>query len=100
MKKVDPEFKDRLYLINNLQGKSAVGTRVVWNNPVGGALGWNCASMIAIIDTAGETRWFMDPKSIYDLNSIYRAGVMMGFKQNDDGQISFGGTVSLMPSTT
>ncbi len=90
VKKVDPEFKDRLYLINNLQGKSAVGTRVVWNNPVGGALEWNFYPMIAIIDTAGETRWFMDPKSIYDLNSIYRAGVMMGFKQNDDGQISFG----------
>ena len=90
VKKVDPEFKDRLYFINNLQGKSGVGTRVVWNNPVGGALEWNFYPMNGIIDTQGEIRWFMDPKSIYDLNSIYRAGVMMGFKQNADGEFTFG----------
>ncbi|MDI5817566.1 aryl-sulfate sulfotransferase, partial [Salmonella enterica subsp. enterica serovar Cerro] len=27
---------------------------------------------------------------IYDLKSIYRAGVMMGFKQNQDGALSWG----------
>ena len=27
---------------------------------------------------------------IYDLNSIYSAGVMMGFKQNDDGMLTWG----------
>ncbi len=31
---------------------------------------------------------FADP--IYDLKSIYNAGVMMGFKQNDDGALTWG----------
>ncbi|MCZ5238347.1 aryl-sulfate sulfotransferase, partial [Escherichia coli] len=43
-----------------------------------------------IIDTSGDIRWFMNPSSIYDLKSIYRAGVMMGFKQNQDGALSWG----------
>ena len=41
VKKVDPEFKDRLYFVNNIAEKSGIGTRVVWNNPSGGALEWN-----------------------------------------------------------
>ena len=32
VKKVDPEFKDRLYFINNIAEKSGIGTRAVWNN--------------------------------------------------------------------
>lgn len=36
--KVDPEFKDRLYLVNNLLVSPPKGSRVVWNNPSGGAL--------------------------------------------------------------
>lgn len=43
-----------------------------------------------MIDTTGEIRWFMDASSIYDINSIWNAGCFMGFRQNDDGQISFG----------
>lgn len=90
VKKVDPEFADRLYLINNFQGKSSKGTRVSWNNPEGGALEWNFEPQVAVIDTTGEIRWFMDASSIYDINSIWNAGCFMGFRQNDDGQISFG----------
>lgn len=90
VKKVSPEFKDRLYLLNNTKDKSGNGTRTVWNNPTGGALEWNFTTANAIIDTSGDIRWFMNPSSIYDLKSIYRAGVMMGFKQNQDGALSWG----------
>ncbi|HCT3926927.1 TPA: aryl-sulfate sulfotransferase [Citrobacter koseri] len=88
--KMTPEFKDRLYLVNNFLDKSAKGTRTVWNNPTGGALEWNYYPQNAIIDTSGEIRWYMFVPSIYDLNSIYKAGVMMGFKQNTDGALSWG----------
>ncbi|CFR04978.1 Arylsulfotransferase (ASST) [Yersinia frederiksenii] len=88
--KISPEFKDRLYLVNNFLDKSGKGTRAVWNNPTGGALEWNYYPQNAIIDTSGEIRWYMFVPSIYDLNSIYNAGVMMGFKQNTDGALSWG----------
>ncbi|MDV2059197.1 aryl-sulfate sulfotransferase [Salmonella enterica] len=90
VKKVDPQFKDRLYLLNNLQDKSGNGTRTVWNNPVGGALEWNFYPVNTIIDSAGDIRWFMKASPIYDLKSIYQAGVMMGFKQNSDGALTWG----------
>lgn len=95
VKKVSPEFKDRLYLLNNTKDKSGNGTRTVWNNPTGGALEWNFTTANAIIDTSGDIRWFMNPSSIYDLKSIYRAGVMMGFKQNQMAHYR-GATVSVM----
>nr|WP_232008848.1 aryl-sulfate sulfotransferase [Sutterella megalosphaeroides] len=90
VKKVDPEFKDRLYYINNIAEKSGIGTRAVWNNPAGGALQWNFWPQNAVIDTKGDIRWFLFANPIYDLNDMYQAGVMMGFKQNDDGMISWG----------
>ena len=90
VKKVDPEFKDRLYYVNNIAEKSGIGTRAVWNNPAGGALQWNFWPQNAVIDTKGDIRWFLFANPIYDLNDMYQAGVMMGFKQNDDGMISWG----------
>lgn len=90
VKKVAPEFKDRLYFVNNLMEKSGKGTKVVWNNPTGGALEWNFYPRNAIIDTAGDIRWYMLADSIYDIQSIYKGGVMMGFKQNTDGAMSWG----------
>lgn len=90
VKKVEKEFADRLYLINNFGEKNAKGTRVVWNNPVGGALEWNFEPINAIIDTKGEVRWYMLPDKIYDLNSIDKGGVMMGFRQNSDGMFTWG----------
>ena len=90
VKKVDPEFADRLYFINNLAEKSGIGTRAVWNNPEGGALQWVFFPQNAVIDTAGDIRWYMFANPIFDLNNIYKSGVMMGFKQNDDGMLTWG----------
>ena len=84
------KFKDRLYFVNNFQPKTGKGTKVVWNNPMGGALEWNYNPQIFILDTKGEIRWYMEPSKIYNLKSAFHAGVMMGFKQNDDGDITWG----------
>ncbi|MDR2173182.1 MAG: aryl-sulfate sulfotransferase [Burkholderiales bacterium] len=88
--KMSPEFSDRLYLVNNFLGKSGKGTRVLWNNPTGGALEWNYHPLNAVIDTSGDVRWYMFAQPIFDLGSIYNAGVMMGFRQNPDGALSWG----------
>ena len=90
VKKVDPAFADRLYLVNNIGGPVGANSRVVWNNPMGGALTWNFQPQIAIIDTTGEVRWYLDAHDIWDPNSIYSAGCMMGFRQNTDGAITWG----------
>lgn len=84
VKKMDPTFSDRLYLVNNMIAATPDSTRAVWNNPMGGALEWNRYPLNAIYDTKGEIRWYMEPSSIYN-NDIYRAGIMMGFRQNKDG---------------
>lgn len=90
VKAPDPEFKDRLYFVNNFQPKTGKGTKVVWNNPMGGALEWNYNPQNFIIDTTGEVRWYLEPSKIYNLKSAFNAGVMMGFKQNDDGALTWG----------
>lgn len=87
--KVDSAFKNRLYFVNNI-GSDKKGVKFVWNNPAGGALEWNYEPQNFIIDTAGEVRWYMLPDSIYSMSSPYKAGVMMGFRQNDDGALSWG----------
>ena len=88
--KVDPEFKDRLYLINNFLSTAPKQARVVWNNPTGGALEWNYYPQNAIIDTTGEVRWYMFVDPIYDPETIYHSGIMMGFRQNNDGAFTWG----------
>ena len=88
--KVDPEFKDRLYLINNFLSTAPKQARVVWNNPTGGALEWNYYPQNAIIDTTGEVRWYMFVDPIYDPETIYHSGIMMGFHMNQDGFLTFG----------
>ena len=90
VKKVDPAFSDRLYLINNMIAATPNTTRAVWNNPMGGALEWNRYPQNAIYDTKGEIRWYMEPSKIYDPNNIYMAGIMMGFHMNQDGFLTFG----------
>ena len=84
------DFADRLYFINNLLPSSPKGSRAVWNNPTGGALQWNNYPQNAIVDTKGDVRWYMQPDAIYDPRSLNRAGIMMGFHQNDDGALSWG----------
>ncbi|MFT7004608.1 MAG: arylsulfate sulfotransferase [Sulfurimonas sp.] len=88
--KVDPEFKDRLYFVNNVQGKTAHSAKVTWNNPSGGALEWTLDSNAFIVDTHGEIRWYLDHEKLLDRDSIYNNGVMMGFQQNNDGAMSWG----------
>ncbi len=90
VKKVDKEFSDRLILVNNMIAAPADSTRAVWNNPMGGALEWNRYPQNAIIDTKGEIRWYMAPDPIFDFNDIYKAGIMMGFRQNKDGAFTWG----------
>lgn len=88
--KVDAKFSDRLYLVNNLMQQYAKATRAVWNNPMGGAMEWNFYPQNAIIDTKGEVRWYMHVEPIYNVETIYHSGVMMGFQQDDDGNITWG----------
>ncbi len=88
--KVDPKFSDRLYLINNFLSTAPKQARVVWNNPMGGALEWNYYPQNAIIDTKGEVRWYMHVEPIYDPETIYQSGIMMGFHQTPDGAFTFG----------
>ncbi|HEC1774971.1 TPA: aryl-sulfate sulfotransferase [Campylobacter lari] len=89
--KVDKEFEDRLYLVNNTLGKySAKSSQAIWNNPSGGALEWDEASNAFIVDTKGEIRWYLDNDKLMDKNNIYNRGIMMGFRQNSDGALSFG----------
>ena len=88
--KADPAFGDRLYLVNNLMQNYAKASRIVWNNPNGGALQWNFYPQNAIIDTKGEVRWYMHVEPIYDVEQMYRSGVMMGFQQDEDGNITWG----------
>ena len=90
VKKMDPAFSDRLYLVNNMIAATPDSTHAVWNNPMGGALEWNRYPLNAIYDTKGEIRWYMEPSSIYNNNDIYRAGIMMGFRQNKDGAFTWG----------
>lgn len=89
-KEAPKEFADRLYFINNLGAVDSKGSQAVWNNPLGGALQWNNSPRNAILDTKGEIRWYMKPDKIYDSETIYQAGIMMGFHQNDDGALTWG----------
>ncbi|CZE48480.1 aryl-sulfate sulfotransferase [Campylobacter geochelonis] len=91
VKKVEKGFEDRLYFFNNLGNKSTKSAKAVWNNPTGGALEWNQTPLVFILDTKGEVRWYLLPvKDLYDIDSAYKAGIMMGFKQNADGAMSWG----------
>ena len=83
------KFSDRLYYINNIGGNN--NTRhAVWNNPEGGALQWSSYPLNMIIDTKGDVRWFLYPEGIYDVDSLYDGGIMMGLRQNEDGAITWG----------
>ena len=88
--KVDPNFKDRLYLLNNAQDLAGKASHAVWNNPMGGALEWNFNPQIGIVDTKGDYRWYLFTNPIYSLDSLYYGGDMMGFRQNKDGAFTWG----------
>jgi len=91
VKHVDKEFSDRLYLVNNIPGKApGQSSQVVWNNPVGGSLEWNYFSNAFIVDTQGEVRWYINADKLISYSDVYKTGIMMGFKQNNDGALSWG----------
>lgn len=91
VKKIDKEFADRLYLVNNTAGKApGHSSQVVWNNPVGGSLEWNYYSNAFIVDTKGEIRWYLNADKLLNFTDVYNTGIMMGFKQNMDGALSWG----------
>ena len=90
VKKMDKAFEDRLYLINNMGAEVGLNNRAIWNNPMGGALTWNFVPVTAVIDSTGEIRWYFDARTVWDPESIYSAGVFMGFRQNDDGALTWG----------
>ncbi len=65
--KVDPDFKDRLYLVGTqLNSTMPLGARFVWNNPSGGALEWAFSSNVGIVDTNGDVRWWLADNVIGD----------------------------------
>ena len=88
--KMSKEFKDRLYLVNNLLVSPPKGSRVIWNNPSGGALEWCFYPQNAIIDSTGAVRWYLMADPIHDMQSVYNGGVMMGFQQGKDGALTWG----------
>ena len=88
--KVDPTFADRLYLINNLLAGDPKASRVVWNNPQGGALEWCYTPLNVIIDTKGEVRWYLHAEPIFDPETIWKSGIMMGFQQTAEGDLTWG----------
>ncbi len=88
--KVDPEFKDRLYLLNNAADLAGKAAHMVWNNPMGGALEWSFYPQNGIVDTTGEYLWYMFTQPIYNVVEPYLGGDMMGFRQNKDGSFTWG----------
>ena len=91
VEKTDPAFKDRLYFVNNIIRNPPDASRYVWNNPMGGALEWAFGPENAIVDSTGEVRWYLMPnEDMYDPEQPYKAGIMMGFQQTNDGGFIFG----------
>ncbi|QQX80467.1 aryl-sulfate sulfotransferase [Shewanella sp. KX20019] len=88
VKKVDPEFEDRLYLMNYLLPVPG-SYDITWKGGMG-AMEWDRWSFVYILDTKGETRWALDTKQLHDVKNINKRGIMMGFHQTDNGDIVFG----------
>ena len=58
----------------------------------GGAASWNDFTENYIVDTKGEVRWYLDYQKFYDRSErrVMDGGMMMGFHQLKNGDISFG----------
>ena len=91
VQKVDPEFADRLYLVDaQLNSVAPQGARFTWNNPSGGALEWAYNTNVGIVDTAGEVRWWLFDTLIGDPENPWYSGYFMGFQQTKDGALTWG----------
>ena len=75
--KLDPKFKNRLYLVNS-GTRPPKGSEVNWimpktpkmsksaANPSGGSLAFETIPLNYVVDTQGEFRWWLEPEAIYD----------------------------------
>ena len=96
VEKMDKAFSDRLYFINNLIPSPPDASRVVWNNPMGGALEWAFGPENAIIDTTGAVRWYLMPDlEMYDPDQPFSWA-----SSRRSTAVSSSATVSAMRSTT
>lgn len=84
------KFANRLYYVNNIGGVAGGTRKAVWNSPEGGALQWSSDPINWITDTKGEIRWYLKADPIFDVNSLWNGGIMMGVQQNDDGALTWG----------
>ncbi|GAA4881879.1 aryl-sulfate sulfotransferase [Ferrimonas pelagia] len=87
VKKVDPDFKDRLYFVNWTKSDGKVGV-LTHNTPDGhGAFSWDGVPGFFIIDTAGDIRWYMNPYTTHDSKDYENAGYAMGMNVTDKGNM-------------
>lgn len=100
--KLDPKFKNRLYLVNS-GTRPPKGSEVNWimpktpkmsksaANPSGGSLAFETIPLNYVVDTQGEFRWWLEPEAIYDgINyNIADRGYAMGFFPTKAGTYTF-----------
>jgi arylsulfate sulfotransferase len=93
VKKVNPEFKDRLYL-TSFMSRSAYKDWV-WstnNKDISGSGDWQSPSEIWMFDTQGEIRWYLDTTAFFDDygRSIDDLGQMMSMHFYKNGDVLVG----------
>ncbi len=100
--KLDPAFKDRLYLVNS-GTRPPKGSEFNWimpktpqmsksaANPSGGSLAFETIPLNYVVDSQGEFRWWLEPQAIYDgINyNIADRGYAMGFFPTKSGTYTF-----------
>ncbi|MGB5144671.1 MAG: aryl-sulfate sulfotransferase [Shewanella indica] len=102
VKKVDKNFKDRLLMVNShtmvfqgsdlhwsgVKGKDA---GIFESTPALGAMTFDMAPLTYIIDTQGETRWWLDQDATYNGRDIdvNKRGYLMGLRKDGRGNLSF-----------
>ncbi|QIZ78132.1 aryl-sulfate sulfotransferase [Ferrimonas lipolytica] len=102
VKKVDKQFKDRLYLVNS-STNTFHGSDMHWSgqkpqnahpldpSPATGSASFEAAPMTYMIDTQGEYRWWLNQDATYegyDRNMDSR-GYLMGLSETKDGTFVF-----------
>lgn len=87
VKHVDPEFKDRLYFVNWTSKDSKTG-QMIHNNPSApGAMSWDGVPGFYIYDTAGDIRWYMDPRETHNSKEFEKTGYAMGMNVDANGNM-------------
>lgn len=103
VKKVDPKFKERLYLVNSFTGGQQ-GSDVSWAGakaknaglldglPSAGSMAFTTPPMTYMIDTQGEFRWWLDPDATYDQRGFdpMKRGYLTGINKTPAGTFVYG----------